>query len=150
MSALLRLLCVASAGVFAGAMLTEGFVLVPYWRALAPADFLSWYAANDQRLFGFFAPLTAAAALIAVVAALASFWEGHPGRWAGVVAAGLMVVAVGTFFVYFEQTNASFAAGTIAVERVPAELARWASWHWARTGISIVALGAAALSCRGR
>jgi hypothetical protein len=45
-----RFLSAASLGIFAGAMLTEGLVLVPYWRSLTPAEFFGWYGANDQRL----------------------------------------------------------------------------------------------------
>ena len=44
-----------------------------------------------------------------------------------------------SFPVYFQRVNASFAAGTIALEDVPAELGRWARWHWMR-----VALGTSA------
>jgi len=35
-----RLLSVGSMGIFAGAMLTEGLVLVPYWLSLKPAEFI--------------------------------------------------------------------------------------------------------------
>ena len=55
---LLALLAVASLGTFFGAMLTEGLVLVPYWRSLPAEAFSSWYGANDKRLLGFFGPLT--------------------------------------------------------------------------------------------
>lgn len=139
----LRRLSVAALGVFVGAMLTEGGVLVPYWRSLPAPDFLAWYAANDQRLLGFFGPLTTVTALAALAAAGASVWEGHPGRWRTVAAAAIAIAVVSSFFLYFEHANASFAAATILPEQVPAELARWAAWHWVRTGLSVAALGAA-------
>jgi hypothetical protein len=50
------------------------------------------------------------------------------------------------FPLVFQRVNASFAAGTIPAEDVPAALARWAAWHWVRTAISIAALGAALLA----
>ena len=139
----LQFLSVAALGLFLGAMLTEGGVLVPWWQSLAPADFLAWYAANDRRLLGFFSPVTTGVALTAVAAAVGAVWMGQPGRWLAVTAAGLMLAAVATFFLYFETANAGFAAGTIPVDAVPAELARWAAWHRARTGISLAALAAA-------
>lgn len=143
-----RFLSVASLGLFVGATLTEGFVLVPYWRSLPPGEFFRWYAANDQRLLGFFGPLTSLAALLAGAAALASLWEGHPGRWQASVAAVLSIAVVSTFFLYFQRVNASFAAATIRAEDVSAELGRWSSWHWLRTGLSIAAFAAALLSLR--
>src|SRR5258706_13317362 len=104
----LRLLSVAALGIFAGAMLPEGGVLVPFWRGVAPAEFLRWYAANGGRLLAFFSPVTSVSAVLAILAALASVWEGHPGRWYGLTAAGLVLLAVASFFVYFEQANARF------------------------------------------
>jgi len=95
-----KLLSAAAIGLFAGAMLTEGCVLAPYWRSVSPSDFLAWYAANDRRLLGFFGPLTAAAALLALVTGAVAVWARNPGRWPAVVAAGLMVVAVLIFPAY--------------------------------------------------
>jgi hypothetical protein len=66
---LLALVAVASLGIFFGAMLTEGLVLLPYWRSITAEAFYSWYGANDKRLLGFFGPLTWLAALTALAAA---------------------------------------------------------------------------------
>ena len=143
---LLRVLAVASLGLYVGAMVTEGFVLVPYWRSLPPGEFLAWYAANDRRLVDFFGPLTIVAALLPAAAAAVSVRERHPRRSPAVVAAVLIAVVVSMFFLYFQQANASFAAATIRADGVPAELARWAWWHWVRTAVSVAALAAACLS----
>lgn len=140
---LLRLLCVASLGVFAGAMLTEGGVLVPYWRSLSAQEFYAWYAANDARLLGFFGPLTTTMAILAVLAAIGGFWQVHPGRWFSAVAAVLCVFVVSTFFLYFQQANASFTAASVSATELPAELARWAWWHGLRTVVSFLALALA-------
>ena len=145
---LLRYLAVAALGIFAGAMLTEGGVLVPFWRSLAPAEFLRWYAANAGRLLAFFSPVTSASAVLALLAALVSLWERHPGRWWAVTAAVLALVVVASFFVYFEHANTSFEKATIAVDAVPAELARWSFWHNARTALSVAALAASLMAVR--
>jgi hypothetical protein len=144
----LRLVSMACLGVFLGAMLTEGFVLVPYWRSLAPAEFFAWYAANDRRLLGFFGPLTSLTALVSIAAAIASWWQGPARGWSAAAAAALMVVAVSMFFVYFENANRSFAAASIAPTELPAELVRWSNWHSARTALSALAFAAAVLSVR--
>lgn len=144
----LQLFSAGCLGVFAGAMLTEALVLVPYWRSLRPAEFFSWYAANGQRLLDFFGPLTWAAALLAIAAAIAASRAGSPGRVGALVAAGLIVVVVSTFFVYFGRANTSFAEASLKEADLPAELARWATWHWARTGLSLAALAAAVDSIR--
>ena len=145
-----RFLAAALLGVFTGAMLTEGMFLVPWWRSLPARDFLVWYAVNDRRLFGYFGTLTEVTALVAIAAALLSFWEGHASRRHAALAATLCLVAVATFFIYFRAVNASFAAATIPVDAVPAELRRWATWHWGRIGLSFAALAASLLALRAR
>jgi hypothetical protein len=82
-------------------------------------------------------------ALLALAAALLSLWAGDPSRWLTLSAAIISLVVVATFFLYFGKANASFAQATLAVENVGAELARWARWHWWRTGLSFLALGCA-------
>jgi hypothetical protein len=146
----IQLLTVAALGVFAGAQLTEGFVLVPFWQSLSAADFFAWYAANDERLLGFFAPLTTATVLVTIAAALGALWRRHADGWLWVVAATLMIAAVATFFVYFEDANARFSAATISSDALPAELMRWATWHWVRTGCSLTALAAGLLALSWR
>lgn len=137
-----RHLAAVALGVFFGSQLTEGLVLVPYWRALPPEQFLQWYAANDRRLLRYFGPLTTATALLALAAALATWWEGGAALAAALVAAIVMAAIVAGFFVYFDAANKRFAAATIAPAAVPGELARWSAWHWTRTVLAGIAFAA--------
>src|SRR5262245_3680439 len=89
-SIVLRFLSAASIGIFAGAMLTEAFVLVPYWRSLPPAQFFSWYEANGWRLQSFFGPLTTVTGLLASATAIVCLWQGHPGRWFSIIGAVIL------------------------------------------------------------
>lgn len=141
-----RFLSVAFWGLFAGAMLTEGLVLVPYWRSLTPSEFFLWYKANDKRLLGFFGPLTSLTVIFAVAAALVSLWQGHPSKWITLLAAIISLVVISTFFLYFQKANVSFATASLRVDDVAAELTRWAKWHWWRTILSLVALVLSMLS----
>jgi hypothetical protein len=146
--ALLLYLAVAASGIYAGAMLTEAEALVPYWRTISPAAFFAWYAANGDRLFGYFAPVTIAALLGTVAAAGGATWTGHPGRRPAAVAA-VLVLATGVMFpLYFQGVNARFATAAIPPDDVAPELARWAAWHWVRTVLALVAFVAALLAVR--
>jgi len=140
------MIAVAALGIFVGAMLTEGFVLVPYWRSLSADGFYSLYGANGKRLVGFFGPLTWFAGLTTLVAAGLSLWMAHPGRWYALAAAVCILVVVAMFFVYFERANASFAVGKMPASELGPELDRWASWHWVRCAISIAGLASAMLA----
>jgi uncharacterized membrane protein len=138
----LQLLSVAVWGLFAGAQLAEGCLLVPYWQSLKPAEFHAWYVANDRRLVAFFGPLTAAIVLVSVALAGAATLSAHPVRGIAVLCAGIGLAILAGFFAYFKDANARFAAGTIPVAELPAELARWARWHWVRTFLALVAFAA--------
>ena len=144
----LRWLSMACLGIFLGAQLTEGVVLVPYWQSLAPADFFAWYGANDQRLLDFFGPLTTMVVLLTFAAAVVSVWQADQGRWPAVAAAIGTLFILAMFFAYFQSANASFTAGSITPDALPAELARWATWHWVRTGLAALAFIAAVMSVR--
>jgi len=139
----IRQLSAAALGIFFGSQLTEGVVLVPYWRALPPQQFLQWYAANDRRLLGYFGPLTTVTALLAIAAALVTWWEGGAARMAALVPAIVMITIVAGFVVYFDAANKRFAAATIAPAAVPGELARWSALHWTRTVLAGIAFAAA-------
>jgi hypothetical protein len=143
---LLSLLALASLGIFFGAMLTEGLVLVPYWRSLPAEDFYAWYGANDARLLGFFGPLTWLAALSALAAAGISWWTVGPDRWYAAAAAVCVLVVVSMFFAYFARANASFSLARMPEKELRAELDRWAAWHRLRSALSLAALTAAALA----
>ncbi|MBC8115645.1 MAG: DUF1772 domain-containing protein [Candidatus Saccharimonas sp.] len=141
-------LAAASLALFVGALLTEALVLVPMWRTLAPHDFFTLHAAHAHRLYAFFAPLTVSATLLSVVAAVTSVATDRRQTPASVVAALLALVILSTYGLYFRRANASFAEASITPEALPAELARWASWHWFRTTIGLAALAAALLALR--
>lgn len=140
------LLAVIALGLSAGAMLTEGAVLVPYWRSLPPESFLSWYAENASLLFDFFGPLEIASAFLAVVAAGLYRFERRRGSGLLVLSAVLALAVLAAFPLYFREVNASFATGAMSHDNVEEELARWASWHWARTAVGVGAFAAAVLA----
>ncbi len=140
------LLAVTALGLSAGAMLTEGAVLVPYWRSLPPDSFLSWYAENASLLFDFFGPLEIASAFLAVVAAGLYRFKRRRGSGLLVLSAVLALAVLVAFPLYFQEVNASFAMGAMSPDNVEAELARWASWHWGRTAVGIGAFAAAVLA----
>lgn len=146
MVALLLYVSAVASGLFAGAMLTEGMVLVPYWRAVPAVEFLAWYRANHDRLLGYFGAVTVFAFVATWAAALGVLWSVHPGRWPALTAAILVLLTVVMFPLYFRGVNDRFASGDMPSGDVRGELARWAALHWYRTAVALVAFGAALLA----
>ncbi len=137
---------VVGLGLAAGAMVTEGALLAPYWRALPPHDFLAWYAANASRLVAFYGPLEVFAAVSTALAASVSAYHRRPARHLLLVATVCAVAVLVAFPLYFRDANAAFATGSIDVDRVPHELARWSRYHWIRTAVGVIGFAAAVLA----
>jgi len=132
-------------GLFVGALLAEGALFIPYWRALPAKQFFALHKVHGPRLYRFFAPLTVAATMSAVVTAVACALADHPGRWPALAAGILSASMVGLYFLYFKRANASFAAASLSADELSTELNLWAEWHWARVVIGVAAFVAALL-----
>ena len=145
---MVELLNVASTialGVFAGALLTEAMILVPYWRKMAPDDFFRLHSEMGPSLFRYFAPLTMVTVFLAIAAAGASL-IGPALSVSRIAAGGGAALTLLIFFLYFKDANQSFADRSLANEELKPELARWAAWHGFRTVIMITAFAASVVS----
>ncbi len=132
-------------GLFIGALLAEGALLVPYWRTLSPEQFFSLHKVFGPRLYRFYAPLTITATLLMVSTAIVCWLAEHPGRMATLIAGVLTLSMIAIYFLYFRGANAKFAAASIRAEELSPELARWAKWHWLRVAVGIIAFAVALL-----
>ena len=126
-------------GLLVGSLLTEAMILVPYWRTMKPEEFLSLHHTLGPRLFMYFAPLTILGTILPVIAAVLSVMLGTAFYWLAVVPAILVLTMLAIYFAYFKGANESFESGSIGVDGLSVELARWAKWHWARVILGIAA-----------
>lgn len=122
-------------GLYAGSLLTEACILVPYWRRMPASEFRRLHGTLGPALFRYFAPLTAGTVLLVLAAALAG-GQAEPGR---AVAAVLVCAALAIFFGYFRRANAAFAAGNLSDTDLARELVRWERWHRVRTALALAA-----------
>jgi hypothetical protein len=125
-------------GLLAGALLAEGALLVPYWRTLTPEQFYALHPTYGPRLYRFYAPLTMAAPLAALLSAGgATFVHSHVAAAWG--AALLALALVACYGLYFQRANDAFSRHAVPPDELAPELARWAAWHRARVVIAILA-----------
>jgi hypothetical protein len=135
---LVHITTIFAIGLFAGALLTEGCILVPYWRRMEPSEFFRLHSSMGFDLFRYFAPLTMLAVMMSILSAGISLASDAPVIW-HIVAAGLCIVVLAIFFFYFKKANGKFAQHTIQNSQLSAELSRWAAWHWFRTILVLIA-----------
>jgi hypothetical protein len=144
----LALVATGALGVSAGALVAEGGVLVPFWRSERPEAFLAWYRTHATLLVGFYGPLEIAAVGFASAALVANGFHPTMASAPWVIAVVSSVGVLAALPLYFQKANTSFATGSIALEHLPAELRRWARWHWVRTALALLAFAFAAIALR--
>jgi hypothetical protein len=147
-STLVSLTCLVL-GLLAGGMLVIGVALVRFWQSLAPSDFQAWFAAHAHLVGRLMIPL-GVGAMAVTAAAVAAGWRGSATarRWlvvAAVAAIGVMV----TYPLFFAATNAAFVRGGLSDAAARSLLARWATWHWVRTGLGGCSFVAALCALHG-
>ena len=138
-------------GVFAGSLVTEAMLLVPYWRTLTMAQFYALHHDFGPRLFRYFAPLTILATLLPIASAGRGFLgagQHDPIAW---LSAALTVAVTLSFPLYFKAANQAFADRKLNETELPRELARWDRVHTVRTVLALLgfATSVVVLASRG-
>lgn len=141
---LLPLVAAANLGLLAGALLAEDRLLLPYWRTLPADTFYALHPTYGPLLYRFFAPLTMAAPLVAVLAAVQVLLQSGvaaPRSLSAIAAATLTCSLVAIYLLFFKAANEAFERKAVPAADLPAALARWASWHRARVLVCLTAFG---------
>lgn len=123
-------------GLLAGSLLTEGMVLVPFWRSLPMDKFYELHGSGGPKLFRYFAPLTTLAVIASIVHAVTN---GGRGSW---IAASLCCLTLASFFIFFRAVNNKLSAHAYNEADLSKILEEWAIWHHARTSLMLAAFAA--------
>lgn len=137
-------------GVFAGSLVTEAMLLVPYWRTLKMAQFYALHHEFGPRLFRYFAPLTILATLFPIASAGRGFLGAGQHDSMAWLSAALIVTVTLTFPLYFKAANQAFADRTLNETELPRELTRWAGVHTFRTLLALLGFAASVVVLVGR
>jgi|CXWL01.1.fsa_nt_gi hypothetical protein len=124
-------------GLFAGSLLTEALLLVPYFRSLSFEDFNRLHGAFGPRLFRYYAPLTISATAIPLAAAASTLLDPARGSVFAWIAAALVALIMATYVFYFRVANLAFTERRLDEPALAKELTRWAAVHTLRTALAI-------------
>ncbi|MFK8102820.1 MAG: hypothetical protein AB8G15_09860 [Saprospiraceae bacterium] len=129
---ILMALSTGALGIFLGAQIAEGALLVPYWKALPPKDFFDLHQRYGKKIYLFFAPLT----IIATLLPLSTLTYGVLMNISIQVPMMLMgiftLLFFSTYYLFFKRANQAFAMASISHEELPAAITKWGNWHWTR------------------
>jgi len=134
-------------GLLAGGMLVIGVAFVSFWQSLSPSDFQEWFASHSHLIGRLMIPL-GTGSIVATLAALVVSWRDPARRLWSLIAALTAVGVMVTYPIFFAGTNEAFVRGGLSDRAVRSLLHRWATWHWFRTGLGIVAFIAALRALR--
>jgi Domain of unknown function (DUF1772) len=137
---ILNILSVITLSLFSGAFLFIALVVVKFWQAVEPEDFLNWMSDHFFRFPTLMVPLNMIA-LVLTIAAFGTAWKSNP---ASRLVLGLSSICIFfctlTFPIYFAGANAEFLGRMIALPQIATAINTWATWHWVRTALAISAL----------
>ncbi len=136
---ILKLFSAVSIGILFGALLTEGCLLVPYWRSLSADRFYALYKDLHSRLYRYFTPITIAPLLTNLATILWCVILADTHQWSVIIPFIFYLCAAASHELYFKNANTHFANATLSQDDLTTELKRWAGWHWVRTGLMAVA-----------
>jgi len=126
--------------IFIGSQITEGILLVPYWKSLSSADFYSYYKEFGPFIGRFYTVLTIAAALIPIsISIYYKLINSNAFKFA-LISSFFAILFVSSFYIYFRDANELFYQAILSDIELKNELITWSYWHWGRIFIEFVSL----------
>jgi hypothetical protein len=130
---------VATTSAFAGGALVSQTVIVPGWRAMDPAAFLHQFGTSGPATGATVFPFELASVVLLGVTSYSTIRRRRPGRYLWALATASMVGTLLLVPIYFLRANAAMLDPGFPPQAVPAALAAWSGWNWARTGLGLAA-----------
>ena len=133
-------LSIAIYSIFIGSQITEGFLLVSYWKTLSIAEFHEYYSKFGSTICKFYKVLTIIATLIPISISIYCFSNKPRALKYSVISSFFAFLIVVLFYVYFKDTNQQFYETAININQLKSRLETWEYWHWARVVFEFLSL----------
>lgn len=140
MNRILGYLLIAFFSIFIGSQITEGFLLVPYWKTLSHIQFYEYYSKFGSAINNFYTILTIIAALIPIFISVYSFSIKSKALKYALVSSFFTLLYLASFYIYFKNTNQQFYAASFNARQLKTELQTWEYWHWGRVFFELLSL----------
>lgn len=149
MNRLLAFVLVAVFAIFLGSQITEGLLLLPYWKSLPANEFYGYYAEFGPKIGQFYTILTIIAAVIPLLLTIYCLVKKSPALRYAVVSTVFAIAFISFFYIYFKGANQQFLEAALEADQLKTELQIWGNWHWIRVGVEFLSLGFLILALNG-
>lgn len=140
MNRILGYFLIAIFALFVGSQITEGYLLVPYWKTLSTEAFYNYYSQFGLRIGNFYTLLTVVAAVIPIATSFYCFYKKSNAFIYSLIASILILLCIAVFYIYFKNTNQQFFNAQFTPLQLKQELETWEYLHWFRVFLEFLAL----------
>ena len=131
---------IAIFSIFLGSQITEGFLLVPYWKTLSKTAFYEYYSKFGPIIGRFYTILTVIAVLIPLSISIHCFSKKSRALKYSVVSSFFAFLIITIFYIYFKDTNQKLYEATFDANRLKPVLETWEYMHWVRVLLEVLSL----------
>lgn len=140
MKPVLKYFFVAVFAIFIGSQITEGVLLLPYWKSLTANEFYTFYSNFGQTIGGFYTVLTIISVTIPLIAVVYFKIKKQKGYYFAFLSAVFALLFLALFYIYFKEANELFFQSVLNKNELKSELIVWGNWHWGRVIIECFSL----------
>lgn len=140
MNRILAFLLITILAIFLGSQITEGCLLVPYWKSLSTLKFYEYYSKFGKTIGSFYTILTVISALIPISISIYCLRKKSLALKYSLFSSFLILVCIAFFYIYFKDTNQQFYNAVLNPSQLKSELEIWEYWHWSRVVLELLSL----------
>ncbi len=140
MNRFLSFILIALFSVFLGSQITEGSLLVPYWKTLTKTGFYNYYSEFGPTIGGFYTIQTIIAVLIPIGTSIYCYAKKTDALKYAIISTIFALSVIAMFYIYFKGTNELFYTRTLNSNQLKSTLNNWETWHWLRVFLEVLSL----------
>lgn len=140
MSPKFTFILVAIFSVFLGSQITEGVLLVPYWKSLSSIKFYEYYTNFGVIINSFYTILTILAVLIPLCLTFYCYFNNLKALKSAIISSIFALLIIVLFYIYFKGVNQQFFEATFGANKLKSVLKYWGYMHWLRVFVEFISL----------
>lgn len=133
-------LTISCFSIFIGSQITEGVLLVPYWKTLSSTEFYDYYNEFGPSINSFYTYLTITAIILPLLVCIYCYYIKSPALKFSIISSFFAILVIAVFYLYFKDMNQQFYQAALNANQLKSELDTWGNWHWLRVLFEVLSL----------